>query len=92
MISMTFTGSPFLKSCRFLQSRPRQNRRVDSEQFRFIPRACPSVWWQADCVEGGGPLPPTLDARRRVAATSASWVALGKRQICSTIKDGGLGR
>jgi len=36
MISMTFTGPPCVKSCRFLQSRPRQSRRVDSEEFRFV--------------------------------------------------------
>src|SRR6516162_10604654 len=53
MISMTFTGPPSVKSCRFLQSRSRQSRRVDSEEFRFVPRTCPSVWWQC---EGGVPI------------------------------------
>jgi len=36
MISMTFTGPPFLKSCRFLQSRPPK----PTPRFRTI-QVCP---------------------------------------------------
>src|SRR5258707_6366409 len=68
VISMTFTGPPSVKSCRFLQSRPRQSRRVDSEEFRFVPRTCPYVWWQADCARAGD--------ERRGWASDIMWVAL----------------
>jgi hypothetical protein len=54
MISMTLKA-PFCKKLSFFYNRDRQNRRVDSEEFRFVPRTCPSVWWQADCA-GGDPL------------------------------------
>ena len=54
MISMTFTGpflqilqAPFRKVVVFY-NRDRQNRHLDSEQFRFVPRTCPSVRWQAE--------------------------------------------
>src|SRR5262249_30295397 len=29
-------------------------RRVDSEEFRFVSRTGPSVWWQADCARRAG--------------------------------------
>src|SRR6516162_2344368 len=41
MISITLQA-PFYKSCRFY-NRERQNRRLDSEHFRFAPRTCRSL-------------------------------------------------
>src|SRR5262245_3050367 len=86
MTSMTFTGPPSVKSCRFLQSRPRQSRRVDSEEFRFVPRTCPSVWWQADRARAGGPIALLRQGEftmseqavgeRRGWASDIMWVAL----------------
>src|SRR5215813_13431620 len=84
MISMTFTGPPSVKSCRFLQSRPRQSRRVDSEEFRFVPKTCPYVWWQADCARGAiallrqGEFTMSEQAveDRRGWASDIMWVAL----------------
>src|SRR5215467_10475156 len=84
MISMTFTGLPSAKSCRFLHSRTRQNRRIDLEEFRFVPRTCPSVWWQADCARAGAHCIATPGRihheqaveDRRGWASDIMWVAL----------------
>jgi hypothetical protein len=57
MISMTFTGPLLQRKLSFFTIHDRAKiRRVDSEEFRFVPRTCPSVWWQADCARAGDPL------------------------------------
>src|SRR5262245_16580540 len=30
-----------------------QKEKMNSEEFRFVPRTRPSVWWQADCARAG---------------------------------------
>jgi hypothetical protein len=53
MISMTFTGPLLQRKLSFFTIHDRAKiRRVDSEEFRFVPRTGPSVWWQADCARG----------------------------------------
>jgi hypothetical protein len=60
MISMTFTGPPSVKSCRFLQSRPRQSRRVDSEEFRFVASL---GWRNKEAAFNDQSVPPTAGSR-----------------------------
>src|SRR5262249_57723858 len=55
MISMTFTGPLLQRKLSFFTIHDRAKiRRVDSEEFRFVSRTGPSVWWQADCARRAG--------------------------------------